>query len=191
VLAMEQSLNSAADAAKRMDDAKGKALALNRVAEALGRAERAAESRSLLREVSRRPTRISEPRPKSRVLTRMAYTYGKHLNSRTSPPVTWKNSEEIADGISRPEGKIDALLEIAFTCHECDGGPGEGLSDKSLAAARGLEDSRKRADAVASSAATLSKMNKADETRPRSRKLKSWSVRFRDPMSPRGTPGCI
>ena len=81
VLAMEQSLNSAADAAKRMDDAKGKALALNRVAEALGRAERAAESRSLLREVSKAADQISEPETKVTVLTRMAYTYGKHLNS--------------------------------------------------------------------------------------------------------------
>jgi tetratricopeptide (TPR) repeat protein len=164
LLGMEQSLNSAAEAAKRMDDAKDKALALNRVAEAFGRAGRLAESKSLLREVSKAADQINEDEAKVTVLAKMAYTYGKHLNNQDLATSYLKNGEEIADGIPRPEGKIDALLEVALTCHELAmADNAKGLTDKSLAAARGLEDVRKRADAVTNAAATLSKMNRVND----------------------------
>lgn len=164
LLGMEQSLNSSADAAKRMDDVKGKALTLNRVAEAFGRAGRPAESKSLLREVSKAADQISEAEIKVTVLTKMAYTYGKHLNNQDIATSYLKNGEEIAAGIPRPEGRIDALLEVALTCHELAmADSAKGLTDKSLASARGLEGVRKRADAVTNVATTLSKMNKADE----------------------------
>ncbi len=184
LLGMEQSLNSAADAAKRMDDAKGKALALNRVAEAFGRVERTAEAKGLLREVSKAADQISEAEIKVTVLAKMAYTYGKHLNSLDIATSYLQNCEQIADSIPRPEGKIDALLEVALTCHQLAlTDKAKELSDKSLAAARGLDDVRKRADAVANTAATLSKMNQADQAQATFQEAEKLTGEIPDPMS--------
>ncbi len=184
VLGMEQSLSSAADAAKRIGDAKPKALALNRVAEALGRADRMGECKSLLREVSTAADGIEEPEIKVTALTRMAYTYGKHLKNADIATAYLKTSEEIADGISRPEGRIDALLEVALTCHQLElAERAKGVSDKSLAAARGLDDVRKRADGVASGAATLSKMGKTDEAQATFLEAEKLIGEIPDPMS--------
>ena len=184
LLGMQQSLNDAADAAKGIDDAKGKALALNRVAEAMGRAGQPTEARNLLREVSKAADQISEAEIKVTVLARMAYTYGKHLNSQDNADAYLKNCEELAAGIPRPEGQIDALLEIALTCHELAmADKAKGLSDQALKAARALEDARKRADAVANAAATLSKMNKADEAQVLFQEAEKLAGEIPDPMS--------
>lgn len=184
LLGMEQSLNAAAGAAKGMDDAKGRGLALNRVAEALGKAGRASEAKSLLREVSKAADQIAEDEIKVSVLSRMAYIYGKHLSSQDVATGYLKNCEEIAGGIQRPEGKIDALLEVALTYHELTfADQAKGLLDQSLQAARTLEDPRKRADSVANAAATLSRMAKTDQANAAFQDAEKAAGEIPDPIS--------
>jgi len=184
LLGMEQSLNSAADAAKNLDDTKGKALTLNRVAEALGRTGRMAESKNLLREVSNAADQITEPEIKVTVLTQMAYTYGKYLNSQDIGTSYLKNCEAIAAGIPRPEGRIDALLEVAVAYHSLAAGDqATTLFEQSLDAARALEDVRKRADTVANAAAALSKMNLADESQATFQEAEKLAGEIPDAMS--------
>jgi len=184
LLGMEQSLNSAADAAKNLDDAKAKALTLNRVAEAFGRAGRTVESKNLLREVSKAADQIGEAEIKITVLTRMAYTYGKHLNSLDIATSYLKNCEGIAAGIPRPEGRIDALLEVAVTYHELAlADEAQGLFAQALEAARALDDGRKRADSVANAAAARSKMNQADEAQTTFQEAEKLAGEIPDAMS--------
>lgn len=184
VLGMEQSLNAAADAARSIDDAKGKALGLNRVAEALAKAGRASDAKSLLREVSKAADQITEQEIKVSVLSNMAYIYGKHLGNQDMATSYLKNGEEIAADIQRPEGKIDALLEVALTCHELTlADKAKSLSDQSLQAARALEDPRKRADSVANAAATLSKMAKRDEANTMFQEAEKLAGEIPDPIS--------
>ncbi len=184
ILGMEQSLSAAADVAKGMDDAKGKSLALNRVAEALGKAGRASETKGLLREVSKAADQITEDEIKVSVLSRMALVYGKYLNGQDVATGYLKNCEETAAGIQRPEGRIDALLEVALTYHQLAmADKAKGLLDQTLQAARSLEDSRKRADAVANAAATLSRMGKTDEANTAFQETEKLAGEIPDPMS--------
>jgi tetratricopeptide (TPR) repeat protein len=169
---------------QRLDDTKGKALTLNRVAEALGRTGRMAESKNLLREVSNAADQITEPEIKVTVLTQMAYTYGKYLNSQDIGTSYLKNCEAIAAGIPRPEGRIDALLEVAVAYHSLAAGDqATTLFEQSLDAARALEDVRKRADTVANAAAALSKMNLADESQATFQEAEKLAGEIPDAMS--------
>ena len=184
LLGMEQSLNAAAGAAKGMDDAKGKGLALNRVAEALGKSGRASQAKSLLREVSKAADQIAEDEIRVSVLSRMSYVYGKHLGSQDVATGYLRNCEEIAAGIQRPEGKIDALLEVALTYHELTlADRAEALLNQSLQSARALEDPRKRADSVANAAATLGQMAKSDEANAAFQEAEKLAGEIPDPIS--------
>ena len=59
----------------------------------------------------------------------------------------------------------------------------QGLSDQSLQAARALQDPRKRADAVANAAATLSKMGKTEDAGAAIQEAEKLAGAIADPMS--------
>jgi tetratricopeptide (TPR) repeat protein len=180
----DQSLASAAAAAESIEDAKGRAIALNRVASDMARMGRRSDAKNLLKGVRKACDGIDDPETKVPVLTRMSYMYGKYLDAPDIASAYLKNCEEIAETISRPEGRIEAMLEVAYTHFGLgDEEKTQGLIDQSLEAARALEDARKRADSIANAAATLSKMKKTEEAKTVFQEAQAKTDEIEDPLS--------
>jgi len=184
VLGADQSLASAAAAAESIEDANGRAIALNRVASDMARMGRPSEAKNLLKGVRKACEKIDDPEAKVPVLTRMSYMYGKYLDGQDAASIYLKNCEEIAGTISRPEGKIEAMLEVALTYYGLgDQEKTQSLIDQSLEDALALEDARKRADSIANAAAMLSKMKKTDEAKTVFQEAQTKAGEIEDPLS--------
>lgn len=180
----EQTLASAAAAGKGIDDAEGRAAALNRVASAMARMDQPAEAKNLLKEVRKASDEIDDPESKVSTLTRMAYTHGKYLDDKDVAAIHLKNCEDIAGSVTRPEGKVESMLAVAyvyFGLSETD--KMQSLIDQSLEAARALEDTRKRADSIANAAAYLSKMKKSDDAKAAFEEAHQGAEKIEDPLS--------
>ncbi len=180
----EKSLVSAADAAKAIRDAGGRATALNRVGMATARMNRPYEAKDIFREVQKVLGEVEDPEVRVALLTRMGYTYAKYLDEAGEAADMLSRAEQSAQQVAYPEGRIEALLEVAYTHF----GLGQEeqtrrLLDQSLADARGLEDVRKRADSLASAGATLSKMKKADEAKTIFQEAQQTAAEIPDPLS--------
>jgi len=183
MLGADRTLGSAAQAAAGIEDAIGRAIALNRVASAMARMDRLSEAKKVLRTVRQTSEEISEPESKVSVLTRMAYTYGKYLGKKDIASASLQQCEEIAGAIARPEGRIESLLEVALTYF----GLGQSdrmqaVLDRSLEAARSLGDERQRADALADAGAILGKMKKADEAKKVFQEAQAAAEAIDDPL---------
>lgn len=166
LMGTNQSFGSAAATAKGIEDAQGRAAALNRVASAMARTDRPSEAKKLLKEVRKASEEIDDPEAKVWALSKMAHTYGRYLDGKDIATVYLKNCEEYAESVSRPEGKVESLLAVAYVYYcLAETEKTQSLLDRSLEAARALEDTRKRADSIANAAAYFSKMKKADEAK--------------------------
>jgi tetratricopeptide (TPR) repeat protein len=180
----QRSLASAAESAKTISDAKGRAAASNRVASALARMNRPGEAKKLLREVSKAAEQIDEPEARITALTRMAYTYGKYANDLDVATAYLQTCEEAAEQVARPEGQVESMLEIAYVYYGLESSDRmQALLDRALQTARGLEDTRKQADALASAGAMLHKMKRAEEAKAVFQEAQSTSGQIADPLS--------
>ena len=181
---VDKSLTSAADAARRIRDAGGRATALNRIGMAMARMNRPSDAKNVFREVQKTAGEVSDAEARSALLTRMAYAYEKYLGEAREAADLLDRAEQSADQIARPEGRVEALLEVAYTHfglgHEQQA---QQRVEQTLEDARGLEDVRKRADSLASSAAIMVKMKQADAAKALFQESQKTATEIPDPLS--------
>jgi tetratricopeptide (TPR) repeat protein len=161
-----------------------KATALNRIGMVTARMNRTSDAKNIFREVQKTVGEVSDAEARSALLTRMAYAYGKYLGESREAADLLDRAEQDADQIARPEGRIEALLEVAYTYF----GLGEEQQaqqrvDRTLDDARGLEDVRKRADSLASAAAIVIKMKQADTAKSLFQEAQQTAGEIPDPLS--------
>ena len=181
---VDKSLASATDAARLVRDAGGRATALNRIGMVTARMNRPSDAKNIFREVQKTVGEMSDAEARSALLTRMAYTYEKYLGESREAADLLDRAEQNADQIARPEGRIEALLEVAYTYfglgHEQQA---QQRVDRTLDDARGLEDVRKRADSLASAAAIVIKMKQADTAKTLFQEAQQTAGEIPDPLS--------
>jgi len=183
LMGAEQSLASAAVAAKGIEDVEGRAAALNRVAGAMARSD-VTKAKNLLKEVRKASEEIDDPEAKVSVLSRMAYGYGKYLEDKEVATAYLEKCQEIAATVSRPEGKIEAMLAVVYIYYGLEEAEKmQSLLEQTLETARSLEDTRKRADSIATAAAFLVKMKKTDEAKGIFGEAQKEAGKIEDPLS--------
>jgi tetratricopeptide (TPR) repeat protein len=181
---VDRSLVSASDAAKRVADAGGRATALNRIGMVTARMNRPYEAKTLFRDVQKMLGDVADPEARSALLTRMAFAYERHLGEAREAADLLDRAEQNAGQIGRDEGRIEALLEVAYTYHGLGHQPqAEQRLNRSLEDARNVQDVRKRADSLASAATIVTKMNQEDQAKTLFQEAQQTAAEIPDPLS--------
>jgi tetratricopeptide (TPR) repeat protein len=142
------------------------------------------EAKDVFKEVEGLLKEVDKPEARVPLLTRMGYTYGKYLGDLREAKDLLRRAEEEADAISLPVGQIDGLLEVAFISNSLGlDEKTQGLLDRALEQARGQEDARKRADAIANAGTVLTRMDRTDEAQAAFDESQATTKEIADPLS--------
>lgn len=160
----ERSLEAAGRACTQIDNALGRAMSLNRLAEAYGRMGMRSASRSALAKVRDALGQVDSAERSVAILARMGMTYGQYLDDEEAAKSALAQAESRIETIEGPPAKIRGLTVVAYANSRLRRDDESArLIDEATRRAREIPDPRQRSDAVREVAAALSQMSQTQQ----------------------------
>ncbi len=181
---VSRSLTAAVDAVPRIADVAGRAAALNRIAPAQARMQGGSAAGTTLRQLERLLDQLDDLATRVTLTSRAAQTIARDVNDVSQAAAWLQRAETLAGQIEQPEGRIDARLEIATAWfHIGQRGSAADLLDSLRVSARELANVRRRADALANLAATLSATQRGEDAEAVFQESRQAANEIADPLS--------
>lgn len=156
----------AADAAKEVTDPVAKVGVLSFLAKGYARAENKSAAERAAKEAAQVAGTIEAPETKATALTTVASALAA-AGDKSGATTALGEAEKLADSLQDPEGRTIVLCDITEVFHQIEYQVDfERLNTKALETAEGIEDLRKRSDAIAAVAEMQKRIElpQADQT---------------------------
>jgi tetratricopeptide (TPR) repeat protein len=162
----ESSLKMALTSCDKIEDIDDRLKALNGVAEALAQTGDKTEAEAVLKQVKGEYPKIADGLSKVQIVTKMAEIYGRYLGKPRTAVRFLGDVASSAEAIPDAALRIEAMSGIAVAYHHFDAtAEYEGQMQKTLDAARAVEDDRARTEGLLTVANGLSELKKDDQAK--------------------------